>query len=83
MYNGGERSCLEATKEIEWACCSKREGKTMNADKRCALCGKDHTEVKRLILGKHGGICPTCVYRCLEILQQEAQATPTTESPAA
>lgn len=45
----------------------------MQYDKMCVLCGKDRTQVKRLILGIHGGVCPECVYRCLHILQDTAK----------
>lgn len=48
----------------------------MRIEKCCALCGRDHSEVKRMILGTHGGICPECVYRCMAILQPDIPVTP-------
>lgn len=36
---------------------------------RCALCGKPKAQVKRLIVGLHGGVCQECVELCMEILR--------------
>lgn len=36
---------------------------------RCALCGKPKAQVKRLIVGLHGGVCQECIELCMEILR--------------
>jgi len=36
------------------------------SDGSCAMCGKDRTQLTKLILGVHGGICPDCVHICNE-----------------
>ena len=38
---------------------------------RCALCGKTRDQVKRLILGVYGGVCPECVELCNDIIRGE------------
>lgn len=40
-------------------------------DSRCVLCGKTREQVKRLILGVHGGVCLDCVDRCNNIISSE------------
>ena len=40
-------------------------------DSRCVLCGKTREQVKRLILGVHGGVCLDCVDRCNHIISSE------------
>jgi ATP-dependent protease Clp ATPase subunit len=37
-------------------------------ESHCVLCGR---EIRKLILGVHGGICIDCVYLCLEIIQKD------------
>ena len=41
------------------------------ADKRCVLCGKARKQVKKLILGLHGGVCLECIALCNEIIAQQ------------
>ncbi len=41
-------------------------------DSRCVLCGKSREQVKKLILGVHGGVCLDCVDLCNEIIKVEA-----------
>ena len=38
-------------------------------DSRCLLCGKGREQVKKLILGVHGGVCLDCVDLCNEIVR--------------
>jgi len=41
--------------------------------RRCSFCGKEHSEVRRLIAGPNGAyICDGCVVLCNEILAKEA-----------
>ena len=40
-------------------------------ESRCLLCGKTREQVKRLILGVHGGVCLDCVDRCNHIIEHE------------
>ena len=40
-------------------------------DSRCVLCGKTREQVKKLILGVHGGVCLDCVDLCNDIIQGE------------
>lgn len=42
-------------------------------DSRCVLCGKTREQVKKLILGTHGGVCLDCVELCNEIIRNESQ----------
>ena len=44
-------------------------------DSRCVLCGKTREQVKRLILGVHGGVCLECVDRCNHIIHNEGHDT--------
>ncbi len=44
-------------------------------DNRCVLCGKPREQVKKLILGMHGGICLDCVELCNEIIHNDLQHT--------
>src|SRR5512142_2572144 len=38
---------------------------------RCLLCGKSRDQVKKLILGLHGGICVECIDLCNDIIRNE------------
>ncbi|HVK05502.1 MAG TPA: ATP-dependent Clp protease ATP-binding subunit ClpX [Armatimonadaceae bacterium] len=40
-------------------------------DSRCVLCGKSREQVKKLILGVHGGVCLDCVELCNDIIRGE------------
>ena len=40
-------------------------------DGRCVLCGKTREQVKKLILGVHGGVCLDCVELCNDIIRSE------------
>jgi ATP-dependent Clp protease ATP-binding subunit ClpX len=40
-------------------------------DSRCLLCGKSREQVKKLILGMHGGVCLECVGLCNEIVRSD------------
>ena len=40
-------------------------------DTRCLLCGKSREQVKKLILGVHGGVCLDCVDLCNEIIRSD------------
>ncbi len=40
-------------------------------DGRCVLCGKTREQVKKLILGMHGGVCLECVDLCNDIIRSE------------
>ena len=42
-------------------------------DSRCLLCGKGREQVKKLILGIHGGVCLECVDLCNEIIRSDVQ----------
>jgi ATP-dependent Clp protease ATP-binding subunit ClpX len=42
-------------------------------DGRCVLCGKTREQVKKLILGVHGGVCLDCVELCNDIIRSEVQ----------
>lgn len=39
----------------------------------CDFCGKDQTQVGRMIAGRSVDICNECVYLCMNILMEEAQ----------
>ena len=41
-------------------------------DSRCVLCGKTREQVKKLILGVHGGVCLDCVDLCNDIIRSGA-----------
>ena len=43
-------------------------------DSRCLLCGKSREQVKKLILGVHGGVCLECVELCNEIIRGDPAA---------
>jgi ATP-dependent Clp protease ATP-binding subunit ClpX len=44
---------------------------TEHNDKRCVLCGKLSEQVRKLIIGAHGGVCLECVQVCNDILRNE------------
>jgi ATP-dependent Clp protease ATP-binding subunit ClpX len=44
----------------------------LGIDGRCVLCGKTREQVKKLILGVHGGVCLDCVELCNDIIRSEA-----------
>ncbi|MBC8104620.1 MAG: ATP-dependent Clp protease ATP-binding subunit ClpX [Cytophagales bacterium] len=44
-------------------------------DSRCVLCGKSREQVKKLILGVHGGVCLDCVELCNDIVRGENAAS--------
>ncbi len=46
-------------------------------EKRCFLCGKSREQVKKLIIGIHGGVCLECIDLCNDIIRNE---TPNAES---
>ena len=41
---------------------------------RCSFCGKDSSQVKRIIAGANGYICNECVELCSEIIEGEENA---------
>jgi len=43
-----------------------------HSDQRCALCGRSREQVKKLIVGVHGGICLDCLELCNETVKTEA-----------
>lgn len=43
-----------------------------NNEKRCVLCGKTREQVKKLIIGLHGGVCLECIDLCNDIIRNEA-----------
>jgi ATP-dependent Clp protease ATP-binding subunit ClpX len=45
-------------------------------DSRCFLCGKTREQVRKLILGVHGGVCLDCVGLCNEIIKTETVQSP-------
>jgi ATP-dependent Clp protease ATP-binding subunit ClpX len=45
-------------------------------DSRCVLCGKSREQVKKLILGVHGGVCLDCVDLCNDIVRGEDGGPP-------
>lgn len=42
-------------------------------DGRCVLCGKTREEVKKMILGVHGGVCLSCVELCNDMIRNDTQ----------
>ncbi len=42
-----------------------------NNEKRCVLCGKSREQVKKLIIGIHGGVCLECIDLCNDIIRNE------------
>jgi ATP-dependent Clp protease ATP-binding subunit ClpX len=40
-------------------------------EKRCVLCGKSREQVKKLIIGIHGGVCLDCIDLCNDIIRNE------------
>ena len=52
-----------------------RTGET-EKDKQCVLCGKSRDAVRgrKLIMGKHGGVCLTCVELCGDLVRSEGGA---------
>lgn len=38
---------------------------------KCDFCGREQTEVKRMIVGKEVDICDKCVILCMKILTEE------------
>jgi ATP-dependent Clp protease ATP-binding subunit ClpX len=48
-------------------------------DSRCFLCGKTREQVRKLILGVHGGVCLDCVGLCNEIIRTET--VPSADEP--
>ena len=43
------------------------------SDGRCVLCGKTREQVRKLIVGQHGGVCLDCVELCNDIIRSEGQ----------
>jgi len=44
---------------------------------RCSFCGRDKSEIKKLIMGPAGNnICNECIEQCLDILQYEEETQP-------
>jgi ATP-dependent Clp protease ATP-binding subunit ClpX len=42
---------------------------------RCVLCGKSREQVRKLILGIHGGVCADCIKLASDILRNEGAST--------
>lgn len=49
---------------------------------RCLLCGKNREQVRKLILGLHGGICVDCVDLCNDIIRNEMFGVKETATPS-
>src|ERR1051326_5363528 len=45
-------------------------------EKRCVLCGKSREQVKKLIIGVHGGVCLECIDLCNDIIRNENAQSP-------
>ena len=43
-------------------------------DSRCVLCGKNREQVRKLILGVHGGVCLDCVDLCNDVVRIEEKS---------
>ncbi len=43
--------------------------KTIERRDQCCLCGKTKDQVKKLIVGLHGAVCPDCIDLCNDILE--------------
>ncbi|MCS7066576.1 MAG: ATP-dependent Clp protease ATP-binding subunit ClpX, partial [Fimbriimonadales bacterium] len=39
---------------------------------RCVLCGKSREQVRKLILGMHGGVCADCIKLAGDILRNDS-----------
>jgi ATP-dependent Clp protease ATP-binding subunit ClpX len=50
-------------------------------DSRCVLCGKSREQVKKLVLGVHGGVCLECVGLCNDIIRAEEGGESVTAAP--
>lgn len=48
---------------------------TDSNEKRCVLCGKTREQVKKLIIGVHGGVCLDCIDLCNDIVKNEVEKT--------
>ena len=46
-----------------------------NDDIRCSFCGKDSSQVKRIIAGPNAYICNECIDLCSEIINNEVGFT--------
>ena len=61
---------------------NKAYDRTDRNDDRCVLCGKTRSQVKKIILGVHGGVCLDCVDLCNDIIQsQKLQQERAEQSP--
>lgn len=40
------------------------------SDGTCVMCGKDRTQIAKLILGANGGVCTDCVETCNNIVAE-------------
>src|SRR5215469_4880524 len=49
-------------------------------DSLCFLCGKSREQVRKLILGVHGGVCLDCVAHCNELIRDKAAQGPEEEN---
>jgi ATP-dependent Clp protease ATP-binding subunit ClpX len=58
-----------------------RLGGNERHENRCALCGKNREQVRKLILGVHGAVCLDCVGLCNEILHTEGDVSPSPRRP--
>jgi ATP-dependent protease Clp ATPase subunit len=48
---------------------------------RCSFCGKNHESVGRLVSGRHGDICETCVGVAPRIIEASDNSAPSTGVP--
>ncbi|HTQ09595.1 MAG TPA: ClpX C4-type zinc finger protein [Fimbriimonadaceae bacterium] len=50
--------------------------KSLEGRDSCSLCGKTRGQVKKLIIGLHGGVCSDCIELCCDILHLELPPKP-------
>jgi hypothetical protein len=58
-----------------------RFGRYFRPSLACSFCGRDASEVERLVAGASAHICDNCITKCLDILDRyPASARPATEA---
>jgi hypothetical protein len=58
-----------------------RIGRLFRPPLSCSFCGRDATQVDRLVAGASAHICDDCITKCLDILERNPrEARPSTEA---
>jgi ClpX C4-type zinc finger len=56
--------------ELAWSVIAKARSWAGHPKRYCAFCGRDETQVSRLVAGSSAHICDSCIAECVAVLDR-------------